>query len=206
MSIQSKKPFVIAMIGLVGSGKSFVARKVSDMTGAEIVSSDAIRVSQGDFTQETVRAEAVQRLKALVSSGKNAVLDSDFVDEAKRKELTEAAARMGVHVYFIRVHADLDVMIGRAIAERYEGGPTDIFSRAATRLIGAAQERGQAVKIREMIRRISQHYSWSDKDGGEWTLLPLPASYLGDGVIADIDATDPSDITSTLEIAVRKVL
>jgi len=201
-----KTPFVLAMIGLVGSGKSYVAERIAALTHAEIVRGDSIRVSLGAFTQEQIRAEMVKRVHALISAGTSVILDSDFINLVKRTNLTEIARTLEVDVYFIRVYADIDIIIGRAIAAQYDGGPADVFSRTATRLMGTAQERGQVVKIREMIRRIPLHYSWSEDDaGGTWTHHPLPTEYIGKGVIADIDTTDSQTVDAAINEVARIV-
>ena len=41
---KTKKPLIVAMIGLVGSGKSSVARELARHIGATVVEGDAIRV------------------------------------------------------------------------------------------------------------------------------------------------------------------
>jgi predicted kinase len=203
--MDTRKRFVVALIGAVGSGKSLVSSMLRGITGAVIISSDEVRVAQKEFTEASVREEVARRLEAALKDGNDAILDADFIDAEKREALIMGAQKRGVAVYFLRVHADLDVTIARAIANTYDGGPKDIFSRAPTLLTGTAQSRGQAVKIREMFRRIPHHYTWSADKGGTWTLDLPPADHLGDGLIGDIDTTDMSIVPGAVKEAAGKI-
>src|SRR3989344_8198872 len=66
----TKKPIVVAMIGLVGSGKSSVAKELAPLIGASVIVEDGIRVAlrmQGEPYKyarriaHTVAAEVLQR-------------------------------------------------------------------------------------------------------------------------------------------------
>lgn len=184
------KPFIVAFIGLVGSGKSSVARELAKHIGATVVGGDDIRIELRKRSENYERARAVAEDAALeiVRRGGNAVLDSDFVDRKKRASLREKARKVDVPVVFICTYADYDIMIGRALTADYYNHCNDFFGGAGTAWQGGEQTKGAVVKIREMLRRTPLHYKWKNELGGRWVIKNPPCV-----VIADIDTTDSSE-------------
>ncbi|MFH1178584.1 MAG: ATP-binding protein [bacterium] len=183
---KTKDKVIIAMIGLIGSGKSTVAKELAKHIGATVVEGDTIRVElrkQG-ARYERARAIAEEVALRLVEESNNAILDSDFIDAKKRASLREKARKAGVRVIFLCTYADIDVMIGRIITANYHGHVDDFFGGASTKWGGSEQSRGAVVKLREMYRRLPQHYRWQNKGGGKWVIKKPPCA-----VLADIDTT-----------------
>jgi len=118
---KTKKPLIVAMIGLVGSGKSSVARELARHIGGTVVEGDNIRVELRKLGEryEQTRAIAENVALEIVSQGGNVILDSDFIDAKKRASLREKARKAGVRVVFICTYADFDVMVGRALTTDY---------------------------------------------------------------------------------------
>lgn len=94
---KSKKPTVVAFIGLVGSGKSFVAQALAPLIGATVVAGDAIRIELRKQSEpykyvrqiaETVALEVLKR-------GGNVILDADNIDDKKRASLREKVRKAG---------------------------------------------------------------------------------------------------------------
>src|SRR3989344_3580640 len=115
------KPIVVAMIGLVGSGKSSVARELAKRIDATIISGDNIRVKlrkNGERYKKS-RTSAENETIKIVKHGGNVILDSDFVDDKKRASIREKTHKDGARLVFIRIHCDLDVMVGRIITATY---------------------------------------------------------------------------------------
>src|SRR3989344_6796962 len=110
-----KQPKVVAIVGLVGSGKSSVAGYLAKLIGAKIIKGDAIRVAlrkRGkNFWQ--VRNIAEKTAVSALKSGKNIILDSDFVDSKKQKSLESKTKKLGLKVCYLRTFSDRDIMIGR---------------------------------------------------------------------------------------------
>ena len=192
MNIRKRKtaqPVMVAMIGLVGSGKSSVAKELAERIGATIIEGDEIRIElrkQGE-RYERARAIAENASFEVVKQGGNVILDSDFVDKNKRASLREKARKAGVRLVFIRTYCDLDVMVGRMLTATYHDRIDDFFGGASSKLQGSEQQKGAAVKVREMWRRTPHHYRWVNQVGGEWVLKKLPFT-----LFAEIDTTDPN--------------
>src|SRR3989338_4534014 len=186
-SRKTKEPVIVAMIGLIGSGKSSVATELAKHIGATVVSGDEIRIElrkQGE-RYEKMRAIAENIVIQLVNEGKNIILDSDFIDEKKRASLREKARKAGIRLIFLCTYADLDVQVGRIVTANYRNEVDDFFGGASSKWDGSGQSKGTVVKLREMWSRTPLHYRWDNKGGGQWTIKNPPCA-----VIADIDTTD----------------
>lgn len=183
----TERPVIVACLGLVGSGKSTVARELARLIGGTIVEGDAIRVELRKRGETYDRARAIAEDAALevVKQGGNAVLDSDFVDDKKRASIREKARQAGIRLVFIRTLCDIDVMVGRVLAATYKNSPDDFFGGASSPWKGSGQSRGAAVKVREMLRRAPQHYRWVNEIGGTW--IPKKFSF---AILATIDTAD----------------
>lgn len=169
---KTEKPLVVAMIGLVGSGKSTVARELAREIGATVVCSDDIRIllrKQG-AGYARVRDIAINVADEVLKSGGNVVLDSDFADKAKRDTIRTHARTVGHRLILIRVHADLDILIGRMLSAKSTDRTQDLFAGAYSNWAGEKKFIGTVVKIREALRRIPLHYRWSKESGGKWIL------------------------------------
>ena len=78
------------MIGLPASGKSTIAKQISESEGAMIVSSDEIRKEMGDENDQTnnekVFKEAEKRLKEYLSQGKDVIFDATNINYKRRRD------------------------------------------------------------------------------------------------------------------------
>ena len=186
---KTKKPIVVAFIGLIGSGKSSVARELANQIGATVIEGDDIRIELRKQKERYERARAIAEDVALevIKKGGNIILDSDFVDEKKRASLREKARKAGVRIVFIRTHCDLDVVVGRVLSAPYSDTVDDFFGGASSKWEGSAQSKGAAVKVREMWRRTPHHYRWVNQVGGKWVLKKFQFA-----ILAEIDTTDES--------------
>ena len=184
---KTEKPVIVAIIGLVGSGKSSVAQELAKYIGANVIEGDDIRIELRKQGERDERARAIAEDIALevVQKGGNVILDSDFVDAKKRASLRQKARKAHVRLVFLCTYADFDVMVGRALTANYRDSVDDFFGGASSQWKGSEQSKGAVVKIREMWRRTPQHYRWENKGGGQWVIKNPPCA-----VIADIDTTD----------------
>ncbi|MBI4691864.1 MAG: AAA family ATPase [Candidatus Terrybacteria bacterium] len=196
---KTKKPVVVAMIGLVGSGKSSVAYELAKYIGATVIEGDKIRI---ELRKEEERYEGARKIAEnvaleIIKNGGNVIFDSDHIDPAKRASLRAKAKEVGAELIFIRTYTDtsdnseipgfnLDEMIGRNMTADYTGSADDFFGGAKTPFQGTDQQKGAVVKLREMARRLPQHYRWVNKTGGRWVLRKLPFK-----VFAEINTAYP---------------
>jgi hypothetical protein len=120
------KPTLIAVGGIIASGKSTVAERIGAMANAPIIDADRTRKSllgaapttpmrdaawtgayAPDFT-ERVYAEVLRRAGCVLSSGRPAILDASFRSRALRRGAQALAREHGVPFYFVECRADPD--------------------------------------------------------------------------------------------------
>lgn len=168
---------VIALIGIVGSGKTTFAKILAQRIGAVIIEGDAIRTHLratgvgGIDSSNHVRIIAEHMMLVALQRGANVILDSDFVSTAKRTTLLMKARSANTPVHFVRTVCDFDELIGGIISAPEEAFKDTIFATAESSWTGL--RRANIVKLRETIRRIPQHYRWSARGGGQWIARDL---------------------------------
>lgn len=129
-SPKQSRPFVIAMIGPVGSGKSHVARMLARTLGAVHLRTDDVRVRlrrRGQSMHHAVPAMR-RRAEALLRRGVPVILDSDFVNPEKRRELEGLLAPLGARPYFIEIGTPEPLILARLREKRYTAD--DLFPNA----------------------------------------------------------------------------
>ena len=173
---KTNQPIVIVMIGLVGSGKSFVAQALAPHIGAVVIEGDVIRTQlrKQQERYEGMRKISENAMLTILRKGGNVIIDSDHIDTAKRASVRAKLRGTDARLLFIRTIADYDMAAGHALSAHYSNRPDDFFGGAATPWQGNAQTKGAIVKLREMWRRTPHHYRWQNKGGGKWVLRDLP--------------------------------
>ncbi len=158
---KTKRPIVIALIGLIGSGKLIVSGELTKQINATVIVADAIRVALRKQKQGYEQIGSVSEKVALhvLKKEGNVILCSDFVDSQKRKKLEEKAKKFQAKVFYIRTIADRDVMIERLVKTKYNPS-RDLF-------------KDNTIAVREMWRRTPHHYRWENKQGGRFILRKL---------------------------------
>lgn len=199
---KTKKALVVATVGLVGSGKSSVARELAKLIGATVIEGDAIRV---ELRKQKERYEGARKIAEnatleVIKQGGNVIFDSDHIDQKKRASIREKIKGSGARLIFVRTHCDLDVVVGRILTASYRNYQEDFFGGASSKWQGSAQSKGVAVKIREMWRRTPHHYRWENKVGGKWILKKLPFA-----IFAEIDTTGSQDWKKKVERLFKKL-
>lgn len=199
---RTKKPIIVAMVGLVGSGKSSVAKELAGLIGANIIEGDKIRVllrKEGEKYEGT-RKIAENAAWEIIKQGGNVIMDFDHIDPKKRASLRTKARGVKASIFFICTYADIDVIVGRILTAAYRNRVDDFFGGASSKWKGTEQSKGAVVKLREMLRRLPLHYNWKNKGGGQWVIKNPPCA-----VLADIDTTD-SDWKQEVQKIAKKLL
>ncbi|MGI8476548.1 MAG: AAA family ATPase [Thermomicrobiales bacterium] len=137
LSSLTVRPFVIAMTGLSGTGKSTVAAAIARATGADMVASDVVRkelagvtgscpagwgeglygAEWNERTYERLLAVAAESLGA----GRPAVLDATFLDERWRERAVGLASAASAPFLLVETVCDEQLAAAR-IAARSAGG------------------------------------------------------------------------------------
>lgn len=201
---KTKKPIVVGMLGLVGSGKSTVSQELAPLIGATVVDGDAIRIQLRKVSEryKYVRQIAENVALEVLKRGGNVILDTDQIDDKKRASTHEKVRKAGAELYFVRTSADPHVMLGRMLAASYKKSVDDLFGGAKTNWKdGNEQQTGAVIKFGEAWRRTPNHYRWVNEGGGRWELKKLPFALL-----ADIDTTDPAKLKDEVNKVAQKLI
>ncbi len=132
------EPRVVAVGGVIASGKSTVAEGLADSMSAPIVEADRTRKAmagvapchplreaawQGAYdpaVTERVYAELVRRAGVILASGRPVVLDASFRSPSMRASAKRLALAHGVPFHFVECRADADTCRSR-LAQRARG-------------------------------------------------------------------------------------
>lgn len=166
----TRKPVVIGMVGLVGAGKSTVARKLADSMGAAVIEGDAVREALRSHGRRYDNARLIMEgmALALILQEKSAIIDADFIEPLNRARLQNMLKGVASPL-FVRVWCNYDIMAGRILQAEYP--PQSFFGGARSQWEG--EHKGNVIKLREMWRRTPLHYRWIRQDGGKWMLRNL---------------------------------
>jgi uncharacterized protein len=152
-------PTLIATCGVMGSGKSALARELSRELGLECLNSDRVRKAlagrpptergregydQGIYSaqssQATYRALAEGARRAL-EAGRSVVVDATFRRAADRAEFRELARRLGVPFFLVLTRCDPALIRERLeLRSRQPGEPSDGRSELLPRQLAEFEE------------------------------------------------------------------
>lgn len=134
--LKKNKPFIIALSGFTGTGKSFVANMLSNKIGCVVLRSDVIRKELSkinlnqhvyeDFEKgiynkemtEKVYKEMFKRAKEYLKKFKNVILDASFLDKNKRDELRKISKKLNVKLLIIWVESPPDLIKERLLKRK----------------------------------------------------------------------------------------
>ena len=136
-------PRLIAVGGVIASGKSTVARGLSDALAAPVIDADRTRkrwlgvaprqpVHEAPWTgayspaaSREVYRRLFARADAVLSSGRTAILDASFRSREERRRAAALAERHGVPFHFIECRASSQLCRDRLVRRQREGGVSD---------------------------------------------------------------------------------
>ncbi|MBM3330281.1 hypothetical protein FJY68_00335 [candidate division WOR-3 bacterium] len=127
----SVEPKLVVMMGLPAVGKTFVARRLAERTGAFHFLSDSIRkqllgvpvsqhrfesfgkgIYQNSIGSRTYR-EMMRRAGMFLSAGQSVILDATFLTDESREQARKTAARVKVPVTFVFADCPERVVLSR---------------------------------------------------------------------------------------------
>lgn len=110
---KADSPFIIATIGLVGSGRTTVAKIITEqVNGAVLVQANSARFllkEAGLPWGENVRQILKQVSKDLLAKGYGIIFDGNASDEDDRKNIDEIAQGTGAKTFYIRITIDPEI-------------------------------------------------------------------------------------------------
>lgn len=108
---RAKRPVVVVMVGLPGSGKSFLARAVAKRTPAVVLDSDKLRgvlfVEPMHTKEEHARLFPALHvlMERLLERGNSIIVDATNLKEANRRPYYQIAEKHGAPVVLVRTWA-----------------------------------------------------------------------------------------------------
>ena len=120
-SLSLSRPLVIVMIGIPGSGKSFFARKFSDMFSAPLVSYDYLYStlfpdpSYSREEDDLIKEVLVHEVEELLKTQKTIVVDGAASERIDRQNLHVMARKHGYGVMLVWSQTDLPTAKGRSL-------------------------------------------------------------------------------------------
>ena len=127
----SKQPALVILVGLPGTGKSFLARQIARLVPIKVVETDDIRhrIAHPPTYSRIESARVYQTAHRLIASylhkGRNVIFDATNLYERGRETLYQIAEKNGARLLIVHTTAPEDVIQTRLQRRKMENEPQD---------------------------------------------------------------------------------
>lgn len=151
LAMPSRRPALVLVGGLPGTGKSTLARALGERAGFEVIRSDVVRKEiagrlveestgsawrSGLYADEWTRRtydEVRRRAEKSLFEGKRVIIDASFGRETLRVDLLDAARRLAVPAVLFICDAPRDMVHARLAGRRDDASDADVMVYEAAR-------------------------------------------------------------------------
>ncbi len=141
-AVQFARPSIFVLCGLPGSGKSTWAKKIAEIFGLCLFSSDALRQELPEYGESGgpvafatgiykpgIRARAYSRLMSAaqleLKKGRSVILDASFSKKKWREEAVRLAEDMDANILFLECLSSQPTLLERLTGREGKGGLSD---------------------------------------------------------------------------------
>ncbi len=162
--------FLVCLMGLMGTGKSYLAKLLAQTTGWPLISSDLVRKQRAGLapdqpsrdvwgqglysssaTADTYEALA-RRAGSRLEMGASVIVDASFREEAWRRRFLDLAAQEGAAPLLVEVYAAPEVVAGRLARREASGGNPSDGRRELVAVQAAAWEEPSVRAAAHLVR------------------------------------------------------
>jgi len=127
---KADKPFIIGIVGMIGSGRTFLAKTlVENIKGAVLISANSARYllkEQGLPWGENVYAVLLHAAEGLIKNGYIAIYDGNRVDKDRRESIKELADKLGVKYHLLKIITS-EITAEKYLRGKYSQPPRNTF-------------------------------------------------------------------------------
>ena len=149
----AKRPALLLVSGLPGTGKSTLARGIGERAGFRVIRSDVVRKelaglmattsSSAEFQQgiyspawtDRTYAECLRQATSALLNGERVIVDATFLEDDRRRAFLQAAIRLGVPALWLACEASEESVRARLASRHGDASDADwsIYQLAAQR-------------------------------------------------------------------------
>jgi aminoglycoside phosphotransferase family enzyme/predicted kinase len=138
-----RRPCLVLVAGLPGTGKSTLGRALAESAGFTVIRSDSVRKELADASGDTPSPaafgeglyaaewnertydECLRRAEGLIFEGRRVLVDASFREEVRRRHFLDAGRRLGITTCLLLCQADPEVVRERIAGRRDDASDAD---------------------------------------------------------------------------------